>query len=314
MNKISETIKEIYKKFIFKFVLLCRKNKNRFFYISLKKGIPKIHINEYYEKWIKWILRILTVMGIISSVFAFSWYLNLSLALCLLGIEQFLERAIFIYYTFYLSAIPRYNSDDWRGMVWVHSENLPPNYFEVGMFFSSREATERIFPVIKHWSKEGEEDISNLIQVSVVINRDADDYHVYIYPNTELDPDYLSLKTKRDKEYPQKEHVMETFSIMFCKGFNYAGSSFPGFQKFYNDGDFYFLCAYVFEDDKPVKLSNLGFIKKNILKIKNQNELTRADREYEHAKFLIDRSVYKKEPPLPPSRQYFIKNNIFGRK
>ncbi len=307
MQSILEKIKKVHKNFVFKSILLWRKNKGRFFYISFKKGIPKIHVNEYYEKWIKWILRILTLVGIISSVFAFSqWYLNLLLAVCMLGIQQLLEKTIFIYYTFYLSAIPKYNSEDWKGMVWVHSESVSNNYFEVGMFFSTREAAQRIFPIIKHWSKEGDDDKNNLIQVSVVVNRDADDYHVYIYPNTELDPDYLATKAQRDKEQPQKEHVIKTISIMFCKGFNYASSSFPRFQKFYKDGDFYFLCAYVFEDNKPVKLSSLGAIRKNILKIKNQKELTRSDREYEHAKFIIDRDAYKKEPPPPPSRQYVV--------
>ena len=298
-----EKLKLISKRIYFKTILFLRRLKKRFFFITFKKFTPKIHVNEQYEKLVKWILRIFTIIGIFSSIFAFSeWYFNLALALLLVCLEQFLERAVFTYFTFYLSAIPEYKPEDWKGMMWVHSEDTSNKYFEVGMFFSSREAAERIFSTIEVWSKDGNDDKNNMVQVSVIINR-LDYYHVYIYPNVDLDPNYLAVKEKREAEQPGKEHIMEFISIMLCKGFDYSTSTFPRFQKFYKDGDDYILCAYVIENNEPVRLSYLGCIKKNALKIKMETDLTQKDREYEHSKFLIDFNKYKEEK-VEPSRSY----------
>ena len=42
------------------------------FDIVIQDKIPHIKINERYQKSVKWILRILTVIGIVSSIIAFS--------------------------------------------------------------------------------------------------------------------------------------------------------------------------------------------------------------------------------------------------
>lgn len=295
--------KTIYKKIYFKIILLIRQFKGRFFYITLEKKIPKIHVNDKYEKDIKLILRIITFIGVLSSVFAFPvWYLNLVLAIFLILLEQFLEKAVFMYYAFYISAIPEYKSEDWKGMVWVNSINPSENYFEIGIFFSNREAATRIFSTIKHWSKNGYDDKDNMVQVSIIINK-SDYYHVYIYPNVDLDPDYISFKEKMNKEKPNKENHTDFMSIMLCKGFDYSTSTFPRFQEAYKNGENYYLYAYVLENNKPVKLSGLGYIKKNVLKIKNEDELTQKDREYEHSRYIIDCDKYKEEQ-LEASRSY----------
>lgn len=303
MRKLARRINRYYRRILFRSILFWRRNKNRYFYLSLKGGIPKIHINDQYEEIVKWILRIFTVVGIISSVVAFpEWFLNLLFALLLLAIEQFLEKAVFMYFTFYITAIPKLKPDDWKGMVWIHTEKPSDNYFEVGIMFSSRESAERVFPVIKHWSKNGDNDSNNMVQVSVIIN-DLDYYHVYIYPNADKDPAYVAVKEQREKEQPQKEHKMDIVSIMLCKGFNYSRSSFPQFQKFYR-GEPYYLSAYVVEDKKPVRLSHLGAIRKDRLKIKREEELQKNDPEYEHARFIVDFDKYEKEPTPEASREY----------
>lgn len=294
----------IYRTLLRKVTLILRNGMDRFFYISFKKGIPKIHINDRFEIEVKWTLRILTCIGLLSTVFVFSlWYLNLAFALVLLAVEQLLEKSIFVYFSFYLSAIPKYEKEDWKGMVWVISANPKERYFEVGILFSSREAAERIFPVIKHWCKTGNLDNTNLVQVSAVINTDSDEYHVYIYQNTEKDPDYILWKKKIDSSQPTKEHRSNVMQIMLCKGFRYSDSFFPKFREQYKNGEPFNLVAYVLENNKPVKLTHLEYIRKNELKIILVKDLLKKDKEYEHYRFVVD-LVEDRGPEPPPSMEF----------
>ena len=286
-----------------------RKNKDRFFFFSFEHGIPKIHVNDGYERQIKWALRTFVWIGVASTVFAFQeWYLNLALALFLLGLQQLLERAIFVFFTIYVAAIPDYRPGDWEGMVWIFQENTHGNYYEVGIYFSSRDAAGRIFPTIKHWSKEGIEDVSNLVQLSVIID-DKDNYHVYIYQNTERDPDYIRWIEKREKEYPGKEHKPIIFSMTMCKSFVYSTSFFPKFQKRYRDGETYYLSAYVLEEGVPVKLVSLGYLKKNRMKIMHRKDLTKSDREYDHGRFVIETTDYDELEPPQKSREFIARKS-----
>ncbi len=299
------------KKFL---IFLWRRNSNRFFFVTMERFVPKIHVNEHYEHVVKWSLRLFAVVGIVTSVIAFDrWYLNLSVALILLVIEMILEKVVFVYYTMYLTAFPEYNPEDWRGMLWTYPLDDAHKHFEMGMFYSSREVAEKIFSVIKHWSKNGSYDKDNLIQISVIIDEESDDYHVYIYPNAERDPDYLRVKDERDSEFPEKEHVMHVGLMMFCKGFKYSTSMFTKFESLYEDGDAYNFCAYVFENNTPVKIRGLGCIKKDSLKIKKGTDLTREDREYDHYRLIIDRNAYENEPDPPPSQEFIIESRNLNR-
>lgn len=305
MRLFITKIKKRYERALFKTRLLWRKNKFDLSF-SIERGIPKIHINEHYEKYVRWTLRIFTAIGIIASVTAFKqWYFNLLFALLLLAVEQLLEKAIYVTTTLFVTAIPEYKSDDWKGMMWVYSED----YHEAGVYFSSREAAQRIFKVIKYWSKDGEDDINNLVQVSIILDQESDDYHVYFYSNAENDPTYIATKEKREAESPEKEHHVTVFQIILCKGFTYSTSTFPKFRNSYKEGDPYYLYAYVLENNVPVRLTGLGHLKKTSIKIKNQKDLTRGDKEYEHANFIIDRDEYKDEAPPPKSREFTFRRS-----
>src|SRR5690606_1736041 len=132
------------------------------------------------------------------------------------------------------------------------------------------------------------------------------DFHVYIYSNAEKDPDYLALKEERDSEYPDREHIMHVAQLMFCKGFPYSTSTFTRFNSLYKDGHLYYFCPFVIENERPTRVKELGFIKKYALKIKQGNQLTKEDREYDHYRLIIDRDVYEEEGPPPASQMFTI--------
>ena len=108
-------IKEIKKRLIFTL-----RRYRSFFKITLEKGIPRLHIHEKFEKHIKWVLRILLLVGIVTSVLSFQlWYLNLLFTILLVVIEQLLERVVFIFTTIFVAPFPKsYKAEDWKGMVW----------------------------------------------------------------------------------------------------------------------------------------------------------------------------------------------------
>jgi|AntRauTorckE6833_2_1112554.scaffolds.fasta_scaffold23681_3 hypothetical protein len=305
--KIRKNIKHWIRKIKKFLIFFWRKNSNRFFYVTIKNHVPRINVNESYQDIVKWGIRLLAGVGIVTSVLAFEvWYLNLIMALTFLGLEIALEKVIFVYYTMYLTVFPEYDHTDWRGMLWTYPLEDAPRRFELGMFYSSREAAGKIFSVFKHWAKDGSHDINNLIQISIIIDEENDDYHVYVYPNAEKDPDYLRVKDVRDNEFPNKEHIMHVGLMMCCKGFKYSTSMFTKFESLYKEGESYNFCAYVFENETPVKLRELGCIRKESLKIKKGDELTPEDREYDHYRLMIDRKAYENEPNPPPSQEHIM--------
>mgnify|MGYP000865787037 CR=1 FL=1 len=61
--------------------------------------MPHIKVSEKHGKSVKWILRILILIGITSSVIAFStWYYSLLFSIALFIFEQIFEQIIFTHY------------------------------------------------------------------------------------------------------------------------------------------------------------------------------------------------------------------------
>ena len=78
------------------------------FDIVIQDKIPHIKINEKYQKSVKWILRILTVIGIVSSIIAFStWYYSLIFSIVMFLVEQIFEQIIFTHTIMLVQTLPQ---------------------------------------------------------------------------------------------------------------------------------------------------------------------------------------------------------------
>lgn len=257
------------------------------FRVTVEKGIPRLHIHEKFEKWIKWVLRMLLIIGIATSVISFQiWYWNLLLAIILVVIEQILERVIFIFTTIFVTPIPeRYDPKDWRGMIWgFPMDRKDP--FIVGPLFKDQESARRIFKCLKSWNYEQAEDWNNNISLSAIIE-DKDEYLMYMYPGKERE----SIKKWDEQAKKQKygrEHQGLVFQIIFCKKFKYTGSNFVTFKNNYHEGEKYIFAPFYVDNNKPTQYNELGHILKNSIKIKNKSELTKEDLEFEHLKFFVN--------------------------
>lgn len=243
-----------------------------FFKISFEHGIPRLHVHEKYEKHVKWSLRFIALIGIATSVFSFQiWYVSLFFALFLVGLEQLFERIIFIFSSLFVSAIPEYKPEDWKGMVWgIPAKKNEP--FIVGPLFSTQEVAHKIFECIRRWNDDESFDQGDNISLSVILE-DEKTYSMYMYPG-------FSRKTmkefhkKVEREHPGKDHRPIMMHITFCKDFDLKNSFFKEFQKAYAGDDFIFRPFYM-NKDRVLPYNILGSVRKKHLKIKRRSEINK---------------------------------------
>jgi hypothetical protein len=83
---------------------------------------PRLVLPERYERRIKWGLRSITAVGIGTSVLSLSPAAALALAVGLLGLEQILERTVFLYTTMYVRALPfqGFEKGKWTSMAYLY--------------------------------------------------------------------------------------------------------------------------------------------------------------------------------------------------
>ncbi len=246
----------------------------------MERGIPKLHIHERFEGDVKWGLRLLTVAGIVASVLSFkAWYLNLSLAVILTLVEQFLERSVFIFTTLFLTPIPKsYHPSDWCGIVWgVPAETGFP--FIVGLAFSTPEAAQRIFPCIRAWNYNSDKDPDDNICVSAIMDG-LYDYFFFVYPNTRR-RSVMEYAQEAKRKNPGKEHMGLVFQLTLCKKLK-RGGHFEAFRASYTGDNQYLLGAYYVEGRDFVPIPQLGQITKQHLKVRDRKELAASEPEYQH--------------------------------
>lgn len=258
--------------------------------IEWHKPFPKLILHERYEKFIKWILHILTLIGIATSIITLSPVCSLLLSIALLLIEQFFERTVFEYSIFYVFNFPNFEIDysQWvtSGYFLLNERNKNlltkgyHNYF--GPTYRDKQYAIQFFNYIKGWNDNQDVDFQNRICVSIIIENN-EQYSCYIYPNVhkkEVD-EYFS-RCKKDmalEKYGknQQEMIMQT---LFWKK-NIRKGSF--FYQFIDDlkisNEFYFAPSYLNANRQPVFIEELKVLK-NEIKIKKRNELTNKDIEF----------------------------------
>ena len=145
---------------------------------------PRLVIHEKYENITKWILRTIALAGIILNVgFVPFWYLNIAIAIMLVVIEQFLERAVFLYTTIYWQPFPEFTWDlgkEWMSMGFAFPENpMPEDLNVVGPVFKSESYAREFFNIIRAWNYGNEEDIDDNVCLSFIIEK-SEKYYTYI--------------------------------------------------------------------------------------------------------------------------------------
>lgn len=198
------------------------------FDLEWSRGMPRLILHEAHESKVKWTLRALTFLGLTSSVIVFSsWYVSLGTALILVGVEQFLERAVFHYTTWFIHPLPEfeYEPDRWVGMGFgVRTDDDAPNV--VGFAFDDRDYAASFLRLLRAWNLDEDEDVNGNIELWFLWD-DERSYHLLVYPSMNRPPvvaarDLVDEESLRER--PGRRQLQIAFQVVFCKGFEDHGN------------------------------------------------------------------------------------------
>jgi hypothetical protein len=266
--------------------IIVNRRRSRIYFDRKKK---KIVIGEQYEKKVRVASRVALLASILTSIFTLPPPYSIFLSLGLIFVEQAIERVIYSFQTLLIVPFPSFE-------VWekAHFSNMifakygRNDLHRVGMVFEDARHAKEVWSYIEDWNYGSDDDrATDNISVSIVINRKADAYALFVYPAYER-PTVKAAKKQFQKGQGDKEQIMLVGQMIMCRVFSFNNSAFQNvFLPRYKDGDDYiFSCWYM--GDPPEVVPGTMQIRKNRLKIIELPELTRKDMEYHMAKYSIN--------------------------
>lgn len=257
--------------------------------LEWNKYIPKLIVHEKYEKIVKWILRIISFIGITTAFLTLSYILGIVVTLLIFIVEQFLEKTIFEYSIFYLFPIPDFDIeyDNWltSGYFLINDKKLLNqgylNHF--GPAYADKNYAIKFFNYLRLWNDNQNSDLENNICISLIIENDRK-YSTYFYPNSnrkELENYFAKYKEEMAlKKYGKVQQEM-TMQMIFWKINQNQGEFFKNFINDLHINSEYYFAPFYIENEKPIIIEELKILKNNI-KIKNRIDLTVKDIEYHY--------------------------------
>lgn len=201
------------------------------FDVVIQDKKPHIKISEKHEKNIKRILRFLTLIGIASSIIAFStWYYSLLFSIALFLIEQIFEQIIFTH-TIMLAQplLQNWDGSKWTGMIMADDDR---DSF-LGFGFSDKSLGVDFFNILFAWNEDRYINDDN-IQLTLV-QEDKKNYSVHIYPTVQrafVKENYKLQERNFDKrENAGKELDVLVSQMCFCKVFPMSPSCAYNYLK-----------------------------------------------------------------------------------
>lgn len=259
------------------------------------KPFPRLVLHEKHEEKIRWSLRILTAVGIITSLITLPILVGFSLAIGLVVLDVFLEKTIFYYTSLYVTALPdfRYEPDKWPAMVFVSfGPPSPESDKVVGLVFSDRDYARKFFDLLRAWNHGSSEDTDNNIQLSFIT--DEDRYYVYLYPSIEkksIKKTFAKVKRQNRLKKFGKEHFGLVMQMVICRGFDTSqGYGLGQFTDNHLNRKHFLLGPFISEAGNPPQpIMEIEPISKFHYKAKIPGELTDEDFEYIHWRKLVKR-------------------------
>jgi len=258
------------------------------FRVEWRKPFPKIILHEKFETKVKWTLRVLTFVGVGTSVISLPPLYSLLLSIGLLLFEQFLERILFEYTVFIVQPFPDFEIDyeQWltNGYLFPNSAYKDELLNHFGPVYMTKEYAIKLFTYLKSWNLDNADDNDNNICLSFVLEND-NSYTTYLYANPDrkwLDTmfDEYIEKSKYEKYGKQQQSLV--MQMIHWKNLELFDTSL--FLKFINDqktkGEYYFLPFYI-DNGQPIPIEDLKICKYEYQLIK-RDKLTKNDIEYHY--------------------------------
>ena len=263
-----------------------------------ERRLPCLVIHEKYEKLTKRLLRILALIGIVSSIglLPVVWYLNLIFVIIIVAVEQLFERAIFKYTIIYFQPLPKFKwsiAEEWVGMGFVYRdvrEEPVPNV--VGPVFKIESCAHEFFVLLREWNYDEREDRDNNVCLSFIYDNTGG-YYTFIYPNLArhtIQDTYSEIKEAHKFNKFEKEAEGLVVQYTFCRYFPTGTySQLDAFVQRHPKGQPFWLQPFIQRPNKPIDiLFGEEPILKFHVKIKHRRELDQHEVEYQHFMHVID--------------------------
>jgi len=214
-------------------------------------------IQEKYGKRVKWVIRVLTLIGIALSVVTFSqWYYALGVSIVLFMINQILEQIIFTYTIMIVQPIP----ENWDGIAWTMMVvGIFKKRYVLAFGFNEKDVAMDFFDTILCWNNNKFINDNNII-ISLVLE-DQDNYSVHVYPNVEREFVISAMNETEEHFKYDKYGKVQTNLIMqidICKVFPNGPKS--AFNILRNVHDDIYICVYdtsTFHKDNPETINSI---------------------------------------------------------
>lgn len=264
-------------------------NSNTLIRLEWRRYYPVLVVHEKFERILKWINRIITLVGILTSILTISpWYYSLGLSLLIFLVGLFFERTVLEYTTIVFQPPPDFKIDyhQWKTngfrLPQVKSNNDLACF---GLAFLDKEYAIKFFKYLRSWiNSESNDDIENNLVVSLVIELN-EEYTTYIYANLgrkKLDRMFrflgdLNRLTKYGKRQQQFITQMFYWNTLSFKDESYI-KKFLDFQK--PNDPFLFLPTVIQPFEQPPEFLLDYAIKKYGFLLRKREELNKSDIEF----------------------------------
>jgi len=261
-----------------------------------KKGyFFQIIVHEKYRSYIKTVKYFLTFISLISAFFYFkSVFVAFFFGLGIYLLSSYLEKIVFSYANMYIQPLADFEieNDKWIGMSFGYAEEPKSKSHIplVGMVFSNEEYGRKIYSLLLSWNYGQLKDVDNNICMNIIWDA-KNEYIFFCYPsmNRETITEFFKTCEKERKKKSLTDVQMRYFlTLILGKRFKMTPSSYlPTFLRRYRDGiPYLFRILKTAPQDSTDKIKGTHNILKFNLKVKNKDELTRKDIEYDILKTL----------------------------
>lgn len=246
-------------------------------------------LHESLKPLVSAIKLVLTLVGLFSAFVAFqNVFVSFFFGLLIYAITSAFERVVFSYTSLFVQPLPAFTiePDKWLGAFFGYGETADPEVQipMIGWIMSNAEYARKVHNLLLAWSYGSLADDDKNICASVIV--DGDDYVFFCYPSLtrrDVQAFHQGVETERRKTSLTDEHSKMFATLVFGKRCKITPTSyFPTFRKRYREGaPVLFRLALPRRDGQTEEIPGLKDFVLFTLKIKDRNELTRKDFEFD---------------------------------
>ncbi|MFA1610030.1 hypothetical protein [Halobellus rubicundus] len=214
-------------------LILANNRRRNWIRIEKEGHLPKIVVHETHETKVKWTGRVLTLIGVITSIISIRSPFGIGLSIGLIIIEQILERIVLSITSAFVHPLPeKWDNSTWEGNLYVGT----PSGWSIGVIFSEKEMAEAFFETLYKWNNGESTDREENIICSFVDRGDT--YTTIILPSPQREPAKAAAKEIEQEQIEQgkiRDHHQLLFQIVFYKNFpNPPDAHFREFKNRYS--------------------------------------------------------------------------------